>query len=443
MQLTLYKGFKKRINSTKRPSGGVTTNVVLKTGTSIENPIFMIDGIDLDVNYCQALGHYYFINDIILGNNNIYELHCSQDLLATYKNDILNTHAYVEYSTSSFDSKILDKRISQNTEITRRSNTVTPWATNFMQESYVLTVNGANGTADNYRCTKADLLSLGTFLSNLDLDETQLKRITTKYGSLSDTIINCMWLPYKPIGVASTIHLAEFDTEISAAKIPGVLTDGGSVTVNIPWINTDTARRINETIELYLPGYGLTQLPANKYMGLTSLTIKYKSDITGGITYSIVNSGGTVEYFNANVGATVPITSYYNGTIRTMLSGATSLASGAGGAVNSLIASGLSIIGDFIGDIGHSSSSTGGYGGATLGYSMQQNSDIVITNYSYSYTEEQADMAELYGRPLYTIKSLSTLTGYVKCNGASINVDGLANDKAEINSYLNSGFYIE
>ena len=46
MELILYKNFSKRINSTKQPSGGTSATVKLKAGTSVENPIFLIDGID-------------------------------------------------------------------------------------------------------------------------------------------------------------------------------------------------------------------------------------------------------------------------------------------------------------------------------------------------------------------------------------------------------------
>ena len=82
MQLLLFKNFSKRRNSTKQvdDSTGIVTDVVLKQGTSIESPVFLIQGIDLDVNYAKFNNHYFYIDDIVVGNNNIYELHCSQDL---------------------------------------------------------------------------------------------------------------------------------------------------------------------------------------------------------------------------------------------------------------------------------------------------------------------------------------------------------------------------
>ena len=47
------------------------------------------------------------------------------------------------------------------------------------------------------------------------------------------------------------------------------------------------------------------------------------------------------------------------------------------------------------------------------------------------------------GRPLMQNTTLSTLSGYVKCGNASVPVNAPDSVRDEINSYLNSGFYIE
>lgn len=81
-EINVYSNFKKKHNSTKVPSGaGKRVYVDLKEVTSRENPTFLIDGIDLDVNYVKWDDHYYFVNDISLNNRYIYEVSCTQDVL--------------------------------------------------------------------------------------------------------------------------------------------------------------------------------------------------------------------------------------------------------------------------------------------------------------------------------------------------------------------------
>ena len=113
MQLLLFKNFSKRRNSTKQvdDSTGIVTDVVLKQGTSIESPVFLIQGVDLEVNYVKFNNHYFYVDDIVVGNNNIYELHCSQDLLATYKSQILSTRCSILYASGADVPGIIDKRI--------------------------------------------------------------------------------------------------------------------------------------------------------------------------------------------------------------------------------------------------------------------------------------------------------------------------------------------
>lgn len=108
MELIIYDSFSKEANSTKQPTGGTTKQVVMKNDTSIITPVFLIDGVDLSANYCKWNNRYYFINDIVLGNNNIYELHCNIDVMATWKSQILASKQYVLRSASNCDVNIED-----------------------------------------------------------------------------------------------------------------------------------------------------------------------------------------------------------------------------------------------------------------------------------------------------------------------------------------------
>ena len=110
MDVTAYTFFNKRKNSTKRPSGGHKRNVVLLDDVSLYSPIFQSEYWDYNDNYCKWAGRFYYVTDVVTKNQNIFEVHCEIDPLATWKDDIMATTAFVTFSTSDFDIGIPDYR---------------------------------------------------------------------------------------------------------------------------------------------------------------------------------------------------------------------------------------------------------------------------------------------------------------------------------------------
>lgn len=71
---------------------------------------------------------------------------------------------------------------------------------------------------------------------------------------------------------------------------------------------------------------------------------------------------------------------------------------------------------------------------------LTQFPDIVVSVQRYGSKDIPSDVA---GRPLYKNVKINTLSGFVKCSGASLDIAGFSGDKEEVNAYLNSGFYFE
>lgn len=111
----------KRKNSTKRGfvSGSDTFfNVQLKEKTSFNAPVFLVNfqkiyKTDL-YNYCHWNGNYYWIDDIVYVTGDLYEIHCSMDLLATYRDFIKTAKARVLYCSNqaAWNDKEDDPRFS-------------------------------------------------------------------------------------------------------------------------------------------------------------------------------------------------------------------------------------------------------------------------------------------------------------------------------------------
>lgn len=94
----------KRVNSTKDTISNPTTlNCTLKDPTSMQAPTFIVSGLNkLTVyNYAKFLNRYYWVDDIVWTTNNIQEVHCHLDRLATFKTDISNYSCYVAFGDAA------------------------------------------------------------------------------------------------------------------------------------------------------------------------------------------------------------------------------------------------------------------------------------------------------------------------------------------------------
>ena len=103
----------KRINSTSRVfyAGGTTiNNVRLKEPCSIQTPVFLLKGLTKTMmyNFLQWEDRYYWIDDIVYVTNDLQEVHCHLDPLATFREAIEDTEALVIYGSSNYWHKKLD-----------------------------------------------------------------------------------------------------------------------------------------------------------------------------------------------------------------------------------------------------------------------------------------------------------------------------------------------
>ena len=75
----------KRKNSTLQGGTSAAYNVLFKNPTSLDRPTFTLNASDFDYNYAKMDNRYYFVDDITYRNNDIVEVSCELDPLATYK----------------------------------------------------------------------------------------------------------------------------------------------------------------------------------------------------------------------------------------------------------------------------------------------------------------------------------------------------------------------
>ena len=111
---TIYMGaISKRRNSTLQPTLSSSYDCILKQPVSIDNPVFIIQdaSFNMALNYAKWENTYYFVDRIVSVRNNVWEVSCSIDVLATYKSEIIGSTQYVCYSSLSGGTWLADTRI--------------------------------------------------------------------------------------------------------------------------------------------------------------------------------------------------------------------------------------------------------------------------------------------------------------------------------------------
>lgn len=111
--LTIGK-MSKRPNSTKRvlTSSTSVTNVTLKENVDIKAPVFKLNFDTSDYNYVIWGDRYYYIDNTVYISNNLWEIRCSLDILATYRDALLGQSCIKAYDTQGPNYHIDDLRFT-------------------------------------------------------------------------------------------------------------------------------------------------------------------------------------------------------------------------------------------------------------------------------------------------------------------------------------------
>lgn len=440
MEVTLYN-FSKRENSTLRPSeGGNVIECFLKENTSKFTPSFVFTLDSMSFTYLKWGSNYYYINDIVSTENGVWQVDCEIDVLATWKEQIKNTSAFVRYSSSVYNTDIPDLRLSTKKNITTKSvsNRIN-WGGDTYQ-GYCISYIGEPNLHPYTHLQDSGLVALQKKIQQSEYSEflsdpqNGLEKVLTDCASC---ITACRFIPYLvPSGGTDEIVLGGgYHTGISGNRVSRTLT--GSVTLSIPWIFSDFRNRSQyTTFVLYLPGYGNVPINADNLNGYDNLDIQASFDtVTADLTYYIPILNAK---FDCNVGADVQISTTTQGnliggfiglgqTIGSALSGNNlSTVYGAFNTITSLLET--------------TPSSVGSNGGLS---SLNAQGNLVLTAYSHDTTINPYSQLTVQGFPLNAVTSLSTLTGYIECTNASVNCNAPQNLKDKINSYMNGGMYLE
>ena len=209
MQIKTYSGFSKRFNSTKRPTGGVTRDVLLKNETNAKSPTFILSTLDFSINYVEAFGNYYYC-DVKNLDGHRSELICTMDRPATFKGQMGAYTGLIDYCSASSDVTITDPRNKPTSLVGVKATSFSLTGVSFNTTGgYIIgvlsnNVTGDVGVIDYYTMTA---LQMKNFSQEL-YDQSFIQLIQDQFTNSKDSLVSCIWVPMTGIGGSSTnIHI--------------------------------------------------------------------------------------------------------------------------------------------------------------------------------------------------------------------------------------------
>ena len=491
MNVEFWANFSKRRISLARPgAAGTTKTCVLKDDTSITTPTIILSGhtyFSYNYAYISDFGRYYYVNEIkTIGPNSEISLVC--DVLATYKDIILASTQYVCYSSHNTSVWLPDSRVPILNSSDVNEAQVSLAGAFSSAGFYVLTVVGPNGNVflvrnkgdldtlvdevSNWKTTTIDSALNGSAggvsynwgttedcLESLSKMLTQSDIMGNAYSNAPQMIRSCKWVPFSAsdfaVGYGKTIYLGEFQTSVTT-EYCNIYPVWRRFDVSIPWHYNDWRRSSCESVYLYLPFVGNVNLAVDELVSFDSIEVDLTLSAVDGTMQYCVKVGNTVlGLYSANCSADYQIginqKASAGDVFQTIMQGVDKLTSIGVNAsidpVTDLAVSGSmllegAITGYNIMNVQKSTHPTviGSISGAV---NSKSPTSLTCTVIAHPSAISPSDMAATMGLPTMKPMSLSNLTGFCQCANAHLAMNGTADEKNAVDTFLNSGIYIE
>lgn len=471
MKIKYYSAFSKKRNSTKIPTGGTEVDVYLKESTSILNPVFITKTIPDTANYiyCGDFGRYYFVTDIVHVTATNIEIHCSCDVLATYKSAIGSYTGNVEYTASSQNTDITDYRNKPTYILEEKVTDSADLSTKGFSDSgcYIVGISSNEGLY-YYKLSSAEFTSMCAELYNIS----NAASLSNEFYNITNCIVSCIWSAYVPDSAILSLQPVTIGGDPLATPQITPLQLGsfyritqrcdsidlGTTAIGFPsddhgidFCYLDVAPYTNGSV--YLPFVGCVPFDVDLYAPNKSITMSMIVDhFTGDVSYIMRRaSGDTISTYQGSCATNVPISSMSRneiGRVSSVISAVTGFASLIAGAATQnpmAVVGGVAAMANAgLNQLQSSSFHTQTNGSISSALSTKMPMKIRFTVFTKRPTTWQLEeFRYISGMPYFKAAQISSLSGYVQCAGAFVDIPGYESEKNEVNSFLNSGFYYE
>ena len=470
----------KRNNSTKRPGGdGLSKDIKLKDATSVMSPVFFVQGFNpVSYNYVYVTdwNRYYFITDVKQVEN-MWEIACIEDVLATYKNEIGQSPAMVMYATGS-TKRIVDSRIPVKADFVRSYTHTKIYddlgTTEVLFPNAYCAVIGVTGVGSMGQFLLDSPLYVKELLDGVDnwkasnlTDMLSVGQQLFYGGSAAQCLKSAIGLPWvvNPtiLGNSENIYLGSYPCKFSdGTPINGRYIKVGtfkySQDISIQWTYTDwlTVSQYT-TISLFLPMVGMISLPATDLMKDNAVTVTYSvNPTTGGFAVKVVGkTSGTCVYtgggscaFELPFGATGYNMDKFTGGAAAGIGTAVATAATAAATGGASIAAELALGGAMAAVVGGTMHALAGTGGGSAGgggsASLGLGTEIECWVTQKVLTDEQSNLDNIIGKPFMGKTLIGNFSGFVQTDGFEFdNIRAYSAEKDKVNSLCNAGIYFE
>lgn len=315
--MTLYlTHMDKRLNSTKHGSpyeDYEKVTVHLKEPTSRKAPVFLLQLANAELehsfpylNYVYAeYWGYYYVDDVVHITNDLVELHCHRDVLATGIEYIKNTEAFLSYcSDETFvDKHIQDERLGPDVFISTTVHNATGGFidSNFIREpvlgTVLLTVVGKDDGSKTYAIPYWDWSLVCERVVSDDISTMDILAAKFFGENWKACVQGAVYVPIKPDyftaawgeeNVTSTIKWGSVDVTVDvpvAYTTGAICIDGGTTTVSLDWSSDANLAQFNgakyASVAFEYPG-GSIDISNDAYIFGEALNIRYSINLLDG-----------------------------------------------------------------------------------------------------------------------------------------------------------------
>ena len=482
-----FGNVEKRVNSTKAFDYTKLPDEErcdFKQTTSMERPVIYVTLNSINIspqwNYCQCeeTASFYWIRDISIGirgrgTANIWQFTLELDPLATYRDTILKTDAFIEYGFNQDSSgatfRLQDTRQNVSNHPAQSSVTAELFGgsrvIDRLNGMFLLSAVGKSGL-NTYALTP---IQMGTLLTALSVTWGTLTKPMVKWelalpefmnkllfgGNALECVRSCIWIPINlsryGAGRQTEITLGQFNTTVFAQQVTPSSSRSVHTTIAIPW-PADDWKRMNCQIQLYVPFVGTLAVPVDQCNTAANIDIDWSVCFVDGSVTTLVRAGDYTVY----AGSTSIASPYGIGTSNIdpvrALTGAINTVTGAmnfGGGLLSTVAGfaggtaqaaqGMAQVAQGVQQtVSPINCSAGTMGGASQ---VQLPLEAKLTLLYYPPVDD-AGFQKVYGYPV--MKVAKPVQGYCKTRGFSCApLNAKPDEISYINAAMDSGVFIE
>lgn len=441
----------KKDNSTAIPVMRDSAECTFKNGCSMLSPTLLLNirtDTFPDYTFFKIENRIYKVTDIRSVRNDLFEIDGTVDVLATYKTEIGASTQYVVRAASESDGGVTDVKYPAKNKVEFDSK---PFSGELVTKinttgCYVLgikTDNSDSGLAfyivdSNNMRALVNYMYAGLWCNASDISVELQKMLCDPM----DYISCCYWYPFSTSGLSmgDTINFGFFQSNANGHK----LTNSNRIQILYDTVTIDQhpqaatrgkylngAPYTRATASIY--GFGRIPLDANKLVDSQTIGAYIRVDLfTGLAELSLASGGGDLAKVSAMFGVPIQLSQVTQDLIKPIVSALDASSAvakgdiiGATKGIGSAIISGLSPQVQTTGSIGSP-------------IAFEENPHI----FSEWYTIVDEYITDI-GRPLCKPKVISSLSGYIECENAEIELSATKYEIEEVVRYLNNGFFYE